>query len=155
MKLTLRREGSENRQGVKTMALAVNRSQEFTELQASEGRFRSIFERTIISMGLLSPEGTILFVNPGFASLLGWTREELSGRRLMDFVVAEDIVGFRVPPPPHLGRGRVGHADDFPAERSGGGSGRISCSWLTISSTANARRPSAQDCRKGWLKAKK
>lgn len=77
-------------ESAKAMALALDRSQEIAKLQASEGRLRSIFERASISMGLLSPEGAILFVNPSFARLLGSNPEELSGRRLMDFIVAED-----------------------------------------------------------------
>ena len=72
------------------VALALERTFLYGQLQDSEGRFRSIFERTNISIGLLSPEGTILFVNSGLARLLGSTTQELSGRRLMDLVVAED-----------------------------------------------------------------
>jgi PAS domain S-box-containing protein len=72
------------------IALALERSQGLAKLQISEARFRSMFERSSVCIGLLSPEGTILSANPAFARLLGSSPEDLAGRRLMDFILAED-----------------------------------------------------------------
>ncbi|MBI4166326.1 MAG: PAS domain S-box protein [Acidobacteria bacterium] len=77
-------------QAAHEIAYALERCQSLAKLQASEVRFRSMFERGCVSVGLLSPEGTILTVNPAFARLLGSHPAELAGRRLMDFILAED-----------------------------------------------------------------
>jgi len=50
------------------------------ELAQSEERFRKAFEEASIGMTLVSPEGTVLDVNPALCSILGYRREELIGK---------------------------------------------------------------------------
>jgi PAS domain S-box-containing protein len=51
-----------------------------TELRASETRFRSFFDNAPIGKCITSPTGTLLRVNPAFATMLGYTTDELTGR---------------------------------------------------------------------------
>jgi PAS domain S-box-containing protein len=48
-------------------------------LLQSEARFRSIFEGASTGMALVDPAGTILVANPALATMLGYSREALTG----------------------------------------------------------------------------
>jgi two-component system cell cycle sensor histidine kinase/response regulator CckA len=49
-------------------------------LQASEARYRGLFENSNDAMTMITLDGTFLSLNRAFEALLGWPREELRGR---------------------------------------------------------------------------
>ena len=56
------------------------------EAEASATHFRSMFDATPLAVSLTSlDDATVLDVNPAFAELVGFAREELVGRRIADF----------------------------------------------------------------------
>ena len=56
----------------------------------SEERFRLAFDNANIGMNLLSPEGRILRVNQRFCDILGYGKEELEGRTILEITHPED-----------------------------------------------------------------
>ncbi len=63
------------------------------KLQASEARFRALFESAAIGIGIGDVEGTILEVNPALMELFGARSEDLEGQRVDDLVHPEDTPG--------------------------------------------------------------
>ena len=59
-------------------------------LRESEERFRLAFENANIGMNLLSPEGRMLKVNQRFCDILGYGKEELEGRTIVEITHPED-----------------------------------------------------------------
>jgi PAS domain S-box-containing protein len=59
-------------------------------LRESEDYMRLTLENAPIGIGSADLEGRMLDVNPAFADLLGYTREELVGRRIADITHPED-----------------------------------------------------------------
>jgi PAS domain S-box-containing protein len=57
----------------------------FARLAASERRYRAVTEAAQEAISILTPEGIIQEVNPGFELALGRPREEIVGRRIADF----------------------------------------------------------------------
>jgi PAS domain S-box-containing protein len=55
-------------------------------LRETDRRFRHTFELAAVGIAHVTPDGTILLANPGIASLLGCTAEELEGRNLSSFL---------------------------------------------------------------------
>ena len=62
-------------------------------LDASEARFRSIFDLASIGIALLSPDGAWTSVNGALCSILGYTREELQRLRFQDITHPDDLAG--------------------------------------------------------------
>ena len=60
-------------------------------LKESEDKFRSIFEHSSTGMVLTDLNGNLVQVNPAFARMLGYTREELATRPFNDITHSEDI----------------------------------------------------------------
>src|SRR5262249_36420632 len=60
-------------------------------LQESEERFRRTFENAAVGMILTDLEGRFLEYNARFCEFLGYTREELAGRRFVEFMVPEEV----------------------------------------------------------------
>jgi two-component system cell cycle sensor histidine kinase/response regulator CckA len=59
-------------------------------LAESEDRLRLLIEHGGVGLALLSPEGYFVHANPALTRLLGYTAEELRGRRLADLTHPED-----------------------------------------------------------------
>jgi PAS domain S-box-containing protein len=66
------------------------RKQAEEKLQASEARFRSIFNVAAAGMAILTPYGEILEVNPAFCTFSGFAAEELIGRNIADVTHPDD-----------------------------------------------------------------
>jgi len=58
--------------------------------QASERRFRDLFEQVPLGIALEDLEGRLLFVNPALCSMLGYTAEEIRGMRCDHFSDQDD-----------------------------------------------------------------
>ncbi|HKO54504.1 MAG TPA: PAS domain S-box protein [Thermoanaerobaculia bacterium] len=100
----LRRDGSEFPAEVRITAEAEPAGMTFTafisditerrraeeERNASEARLRALVEHTSDLIYLASSDGTIRYVSPVVQRMLGYAPEELLGRRLLDFVHADD-----------------------------------------------------------------
>ena len=71
-------------------ALALERSELYLQLRASEERFRMIFEQVNFGVALASLEGRITTVNPAFARLLGYACEELEGKHFLEITHPQD-----------------------------------------------------------------
>lgn len=71
-------------------ALAIERSELYKKLRASEQRFRWIFEQTHFGIALCNLHGVFSTVNPAFAQLLGYEAEELRGKLDSDLTHPED-----------------------------------------------------------------
>ena len=63
-------------------------SEQIGTLRESEARFRSLSESSPETIFVQS-KGRILYANPAMASLLGVSRDELIGRKFVDFVAPE------------------------------------------------------------------
>ena len=55
-------------------------------LQQSEARLQAIFERSSIGIGLLDMKMRIVDINPLLCQILGYSREELYGKRFTDYI---------------------------------------------------------------------
>jgi len=60
-------------------------------LEASERKFRSIFEHAASGMTMVSVDGRFLEVNPAFCWFIGYSREELLGMKVFDITHPEDV----------------------------------------------------------------
>jgi PAS domain S-box-containing protein len=60
------------------------------QAQAAETQFATAYEHAPTGMGLLSPEGRFISVNPALCALTGYTRDELLGRSLAAITHPED-----------------------------------------------------------------
>lgn len=60
------------------------------ELSASESRFRELVEHLHEIVLYCGSDGCLVYVNPAWEALLGYTEEETLGRALVDFLVADD-----------------------------------------------------------------
>ncbi len=66
------------------------RKQTEAALRASEGRYRALFEYAPDGILIADPQRTYLDANESVCRMLGYTREELVGRRAEDLVVPEE-----------------------------------------------------------------
>ncbi|MGH1395983.1 MAG: sensor histidine kinase [Trichormus sp.] len=57
------------------------------QLQKSEAQFRAIFERSSVGIGLINIKAQIVDVNPALCQMLGYSREELCGNCLTDYIL--------------------------------------------------------------------
>ncbi|MEI1374015.1 PAS domain S-box protein [Nostoc sp. UHCC 0926] len=55
-------------------------------LRQSEAQFRAIFERSSIGIGLIDMKAEIVDTNPVLCEILGYSREELSGKHFIDYI---------------------------------------------------------------------
>ncbi len=60
------------------------RKQAEEALRESEERFRALSETSPIGVGVSSAEGVLLYTNPSYESILGYTRGELLGKKASD-----------------------------------------------------------------------
>ncbi len=63
-------------------------------LQESEQKFRLLAEHSEDIISEHSPNGTILYISPSVEKVLGFTREELVGARILDFIHVDDLHKF-------------------------------------------------------------
>ena len=61
------------------------------KLKASEEKFRAVFEKSPLAIVLSSPDRFMIEVNDKFASDFGYTRQEVVGISLDDFIHADDL----------------------------------------------------------------
>jgi PAS domain S-box-containing protein len=62
-------------------------------LQASEARFRTLIERSIDAIQLVTPDGVILYTSDSVESVLGYQPGEILGRSIIDYLHPEDLAG--------------------------------------------------------------
>jgi PAS domain S-box-containing protein len=62
-------------------------------LHASERHYRLLIEHSHDLVSILEADGTIRYVSPSHARLLGYAREDVIGRNAFDFVHPEDVAG--------------------------------------------------------------
>jgi PAS domain S-box-containing protein len=55
-------------------------------LQQSEAEFRAIFERSLVGIGLVDMKAQIVDINPALCQILGYSREDLFGKRFTDYI---------------------------------------------------------------------
>ncbi len=60
-------------------------------LRQSEARFRAIFERSCTGIGLADIKGQIIDSNSALCEMLGYSREELRGKRFIDCLSADEV----------------------------------------------------------------
>lgn len=61
------------------------------QIQRSEGRFRAIFDSSLVGLAITSPDGTWLYFNKELCSMLGYKAEELRLMTWGDLTPPEDI----------------------------------------------------------------
>jgi PAS domain S-box-containing protein len=65
-------------------------AQRTSALQASEARFRTVFEASVLGIALLDREGRLLASNPALQTMLGYSRKEMDGRTVSEFSHPDD-----------------------------------------------------------------
>lgn len=65
------------------------------ELQASEERFRMLFDKAPLGYQSLDADGNFLDVNQAWLDLLGYRQDEVLGRWFGDFLTPDFVAGFR------------------------------------------------------------
>jgi PAS domain S-box-containing protein len=60
------------------------------DLQEPRAQFKAIFERSSIGIGLMDTTARIIDVNPALCQILGYSREELCSKQLIDFICEEE-----------------------------------------------------------------
>ncbi len=81
-----------NIKGVIVLSVDITDRREAEEaVRASEERYRLIVETATEGIWTLDKEGRTTFANRVMAELLGYTREEMMGRPVFDFMQAEDL----------------------------------------------------------------
>jgi PAS domain S-box-containing protein len=60
-------------------------------LQSSEQRFRAVFEKTAIGMGLVDVTGELIASNPALHQIIGYGPEELRSMTLVDYTHPDDV----------------------------------------------------------------
>ncbi len=60
-------------------------------LRQSEARFRAIFERSCMGIGLADIKGQIIDSNSALCEMLGYSREELRGKHFIDCLNADEV----------------------------------------------------------------
>jgi len=73
------------------IANAIERAQVEKELRQSEARFRATFEQAPVGILNVAPDGKLLKANQRFCELLGYSYEEIRGRRYSDFTHPDDL----------------------------------------------------------------
>jgi PAS domain S-box-containing protein len=76
-------------------------------LEASEARFRAIFEEAAIGIALADPEGRLMATNPALQRLLGYSEQELAGTRFPDLLGRGNGDAGELPREPLAGEGSV------------------------------------------------
>jgi len=66
-------------------------------LEASEARYRAIFENTGTAMAIIRPDGRLQTVNRGFVSITGFDRQELEGKPWTEFITSDDSTALLEP----------------------------------------------------------
>jgi PAS domain S-box-containing protein len=72
-------------------ALAIDNARLFQTAQASEARYRSLFEGSEDAIVVLAPDGHYLDVSPATEKLLGYTREEMLQKRAGELLHQRDL----------------------------------------------------------------
>lgn len=83
------------------------------DLNESEERFRATFENAAVGMAHIAPDGTWLRVNRKLCEILGYTREQLLGKRFQDITHPDDLVANLVA----LGRLLSGEISTYSTEK--------------------------------------
>jgi PAS domain S-box-containing protein len=60
-------------------------------LRESEERFRITFNQAAVGMCQVAPDGTLLMVNHKMTEILGYSKEDLIGRKFHEFTFADDL----------------------------------------------------------------
>jgi PAS domain S-box-containing protein len=76
---------------IKATSLAGKLEEAYTSLQANEERFRAIIEDSMDIISIVGKDGTVQYVNPSPERILGYTVEELKGKKITDYVHADDL----------------------------------------------------------------
>ncbi|MBZ5546134.1 MAG: PAS domain S-box protein [Acidobacteriia bacterium] len=71
-------------------AMAIERSELYKKLRASEQRFRSVFEQSPLGVALCDLEGRFFEINTALAQTLGYEIGELQGKHFFDITHPED-----------------------------------------------------------------
>lgn len=79
---------------VRTIRYAVERSKVYKQLKKTEERFRLLIENALDLISIVEVNGDFKFVSPSHKSILGYSEDELMGKRLFDFIHPEDLSGF-------------------------------------------------------------
>ncbi|MDP3149147.1 MAG: PAS domain S-box protein [Ignavibacteria bacterium] len=74
------------------IAIAIERKRAEEELKESEDRFRAIFEQAAVGVALLNTRtGQYIRINQKYCDLIGYTKQEMLQKKLMDITHFQDI----------------------------------------------------------------
>jgi PAS domain S-box-containing protein len=82
-------------------------SREADALRASEERFRTLYKKTPLPLHTLTPRGIVEHVSDAWLDLLGYTRDEVVGRHISEFLTPESVQRHRDLWPKFLAEGTM------------------------------------------------
>ncbi len=72
-----------------SLSLAMKSTEIMNELAENEAKFRALAEKSLVGVDIIQ-DGVFVYVNPKFAEMLGYRREEIIGRSPLDFIHPDD-----------------------------------------------------------------
>ena len=97
----------------------IQRRQAERALRDSEARFRLLYEASPLPYQSLDSDGRLIEVNPAWSGLLGYSKQEVLGRRISDFFDAASVEAFEQRFPRFLEVGDVRNADFVMVRKDG------------------------------------
>ncbi|MCP4539649.1 MAG: GAF domain-containing protein [Chloroflexi bacterium] len=64
-------------------------------MRQAEQRYHAVAESRVVGLGISDPDETLVFANPAFAEMLGYTQDELVGVNLSQLADASEFAGYQ------------------------------------------------------------
>ena len=87
----LLREEINSRLLLRSINYAIQQKRSLDELQKSEERFRTTYNKAAVGMGKIAVDGRMLWVNQKLCNILGYTKEEITNLTIEDITHPDDL----------------------------------------------------------------
>ncbi|MEE8389571.1 MAG: GAF domain-containing protein, partial [Anaerolineae bacterium] len=77
------------------IGVAIRNAQLYNAMRQAEQRYLAVAESKVVGLGIMDPEENLIFANPAFAEMLGYTQDELVGVNLSQLAIPVESVGYQ------------------------------------------------------------